>query len=490
MPSEKLLPRLLLGLLMALLLYLPNQAQIQLETGVRGLNAANALFLLALIVMLMTRRTTAGRTPLKWPLLFFFMTLSWALLIALKRDSTAWVQDLTVYKNAVFYPLLFFLYFHAVRDLRAVRMLVLLTLFVVLTSGVLGLRQALDYGIATFNEYKRVSAPFGWSVTDSNRAAIFFCIQLQPVMAAALFLKSRGWLRIACAGIFLLGVFVVFHTYSRQAYGILAVTTLLIAMRRHLLLAALALISLYHYELWVPETVVERVQMTMVDPLEAQGRRRSPVSDFDPLLALDRPLAVELDRHAERSAEAAQQDAAAQAEEAPQFDASTESRFTIWAGAWELIQRQPTGIGLNRFRHDISGYVPAEHAGKDAHNYYVLLATEAGIVAPLFLLALLGALLLLGQRLAAISDDEECRMLGVGFVMATIAVILGNVYGTRFADGDVMANYWILAALVARTLAIKEEERLERQRRPRQVAMTPGHLRGRGVRRPVVPARG
>jgi len=448
------LPMLLLLLLAALLVYLPNQAQLRLETGVRGLNVANVLFLLTLGVLLLNHRPSPRPAPLKWPLLLFFAALTWGLLLALKGDSSAWVEDVTVYKNALFYPLLFFLYFHAVRDLKTIRLLVLLTLLLVLTSGILGLRQALDYGIATFNDHKRVSAPFGWNLTDANRAAVYFCIYLQPVAAVALFLRSRGWLRLACAGIFVLGVFVVFHTYSRQAYGILVVTTLLLALRRHLVLAVLVGVALANYSLWVPETVVQRIEMTTVDPLDATARKPY-VPPFDPLAALDRPWFAD-PQLSPSSRQAGLPDAE------PQFDASTESRFLLWAGAWELIQQHPTGIGLNRFKREIGAHVPPELHGKDAHNYYVLFATEAGILAPLVLALLLGALLLLGHALSRWRDDEEARVLGIGFVMATLAAMLGNVYGSRFVDGDVMGNYWILAALVARALRIKEEQRRER----------------------------
>jgi hypothetical protein len=449
------LPTLLVGLLMALMFYIPNQAQIRVDTGVRGLNVANLLFILSLGVLLLSHQSPSERAPLKRPLLLFFVTLSWALFIALWGDSTAWVEDVTLYKNAVFYPLLFFLYFHAVRDLRTVRKLLLLLLLIMLMSGILGLRQALDYGIATFNENKRVSAPFGWGVYDANRAAIFFCIYLQPIGAAALFLRSRGWLRLACAGVFLLGVFVIFHTYSRQAYGILAVTTLLIALRRHLVLAALAALALYNYQMWAPETVVERIEMTTVDPFDNPVRPYQP--SFDPLAALDRPwfadpdLALPGRKPLDEAVDA----------DGTHLDASTESRFTIWAGAWELIQQRPAGIGLNRFKRSITAHVPAELAGKDAHNYYVLVTTEAGVLAPLTVLALLGGLLLLGLRLTRMRDDDEARALGIGFVMATVAVMLGNIYGSRFVDGDVMSSYWILAALVARMALIKERERRE-----------------------------
>jgi hypothetical protein len=118
----------------------------------------------------------------------------------------------------------------------------------------------------------------------------------------------------------------------------------------------------------------------------------------------------------------------------------------------------------------------------DAHNFYILLAAEAGVVAPVFLLLLLASLLLLGRRLALMTDDEEALALGVGFMMATIAVAMGNLYGSRFVDGDVMGNYWIVAALVARAIMIKESERLERLQ-PLHGGQTGASRRGGGPAR-------
>ncbi|MBL8331305.1 MAG: hypothetical protein JNJ71_20885 [Rubrivivax sp.] len=481
-------PGVLLGLMMAMVFYLPNLAQIRIETGVRGVNPANILFVLMLGVLALAGYRPSEPTPLKLPILLFILVLTWAFLIALVGDSSAWVEDMTVYKNAVFYLLLYFLYFHAVRDMKTVRILVLLILFVMFTSGVLGVRQAMDYGLGTFNENKRVAAPFGWAVNDANRSAVFFCIYLQLVGAVALFMKSRPWLRIACVLIFFLGVFSIFHSYSRQAYFIMAVLLLLLAMRKQLLIALFAATLLWHYELWVPETVVHRIEMTTLDPFEVKSYKPqapafdAPVTSSGPLygqlseLSFENPFRIVAPQTSAENPQADQQ-----------YDESTESRFTLWAGAGELMVQRPLGIGLNRFKREISPYVPHALAGKDAHNFYVLLATEAGVVAPLFLLALLMGLLSLGHRLARFKDDEEARTLGVGFVMATLAVVLGNVYGSRFLDGDVMGNYWILAALVARALLIKQQEQRDRQQAARAGLAPPAPPRSLATVKPAFP---
>jgi O-Antigen ligase len=475
-------PAVLIVLLAILVFYLPNQAQFPVETGLRGLNVVNVLFILAFSAMLLCQWPRSEPMPLKWPLWGLGLALTFAVMVALVGDATAWVEDVTVYKNTLFYPMLFVLYFFAVRDMRVIRLLLGVTLFIFFTSSVLGIRQALDYGIAQFHDLKRVAAPFGWNGFDANRSAIFFCIHLQLIGACALFMKSRPLLRTACFVLYAMGVFVVFFTYSRQALAILVVAGLLLLARKQILLAAALVVALVNYELWVPEAVVERVQTTTLDPFEFELRKEAPVV-WNPVDAASKPYVPD--------APVAKTDGLdpAKRSEPPQvFDGSTESRFILWKGAWELIKERPWGIGLNRFKRYIGNFVPLDLAGKDAHNVYVLFATEASLLAPLALLALLIASARIGWRIARFEDDDEARALGVGIVMATLAVALGNVYGSRFFDGDVMGNYWVVLALGARFLVIKESEaRLRAVAKDKQAAPRGAYLgpRGSPLKHPV-----
>lgn len=404
-------------LLVAMVFYLPNQAQFPFEFTIRGLNTINVLFILIFFTMLKNGVSSREPTPLKGTFVFFFLLLLWATIVGIVSDASIWVEDVTTLKNNIFYMSLYFLFFHAVQDMKTLRVLVFTILFVTFTSAFLGLRQALDYGIGVFNETRRVSAPFGWGFYGANRSAIFFCLFLPLVASAALFLKSRPMLRLACLGTALLGVFVVFHTFSRQAYFILVVLALLLTLRKNLFVTVLISLALLNYDAWVPEAVIERIEST-----------------------------------------SSEQEKPSASGEEKKFDDSTESRFLFWAGAWELIQERPWGIGLNHFKREIGDYVPPHLAGKDAHNFYVLITTEAGMLAPLVVLLLLFGMIRLGSRVAKLSDDEETRMLGVGYSVGVVAMLLGNIYGSRFLDGDVAGNFWILTALVARYEILKRRE--------------------------------
>lgn len=406
--------------MLAMIFYLPNQAQFGLEFSLRGLNVVNIIFLIIFFALRRSAIAPAGSpTPLKGVFAFFFISLLWAFAMGLVNDPSEWVNDLTILKNAVFYMLLYFLFFHSVDDIRTVRMLVAFIAFVTFTSVVLGFRQALDYGIGNYNETRRVAAPFGWGVFNANRSAIYFCIYLPLLMSIALFYKSRPLLRAACFAVFALGVFVVFHTYSRQSYFIMAVVLMCMTMRKNFLVTALLCLALLNYEYWVPESVVQRIEMT------SSSDESKPI---DP------------------------------SGEEQKYDDSTASRFIFWEAAWEMLQDNPLGIGLNHFKREVGKYVPARYAGMDAHNFYVLFTAEGGMFSPLSIVAMLWGLASLNRKLLRLPPNEDSRTLGIAYSAALIAVILGNIYGSRFLDGDVMGNFWILTALVAKYTLLRQKE--------------------------------
>jgi O-antigen ligase len=300
------------------------------------------------------------------------------------------------------------------------------------------LRQALDYGIGTYNETRRVAAPFGWGVSNANRAAIFLVIFIPLFGAIGMFYRPDFKVRLAalaCAG---LGVFVLFFTYSRQSYFIIAVLAMLLTLKKNWAMALVIALVLVNFESWAPDTVVQRIMST---------------------------------EQAEESSSAPPPAGAGEGK----YDESTESRFIIWAAAGQLIAERPWGIGLNHFKREIGTYAP-RYANMDAHNNYVLITTEAGYLGPVSLVVMLLSLLLLGWRTERINTSHEAKILGAAFTLSTLGVVMGNLYGSRFFDGDVMGNYWVFAALCARYVALQREGKI-------------GGKGGEGAAAPKVPQR-
>jgi len=118
-----------------------------------------------------------------------------------------------------------------------------------------------------------------------------------------------------------------------------------------------------------------------------------------------------------------------------------------------MLGDHPLGVGLAHFPIEIGKYVP-EYSNFDPHNGFVLITTEAGFLAVPVLLFFFGGLFSLGWRLSRFKKIEDARFLGGAYMVAVVGVIASNLFGSRLFNGEIMGNFWILSALVARYLMI------------------------------------
>ncbi|HET9578074.1 MAG TPA: O-antigen ligase family protein [Usitatibacter sp.] len=425
-------------LLAATIVYLPYEQHYQLVLPIKGLNAVNVIMIvLALVVALRKHDRVAAPAPLRGRFLLFFLALAVSFTIGQVYDNSRFVDDATYLKNSIFYMLFFFLFYHAAGDERSMRAMWGALMLTILLVSVQGVRQALDYGIATFNPTRRVTGPFGQgSVFGANMAAGFFVIMLPAALMVVLAGRSRPWLRLMGVACVLLGVFATFFTYSRQAYFALAALFVIAGIRRSLAFAIFAAVLAASYQLWVPDSVIQRVDST--EQVSASG---------------DATL-----------------------------DASTESRFLIWQGALKLFSERPWGIGLDQFRRNIGAYVP-DYSGFDAHNGFILVLTECGVPGLLAFLWLLLGLWQLARRIEKLPDATS-RLYGNALSMAVLGVACSNLFGSRIFNGEVMADFWVMAGLAARHYV-----EATRQRAAPQEATPPAVVAGattaRALMRPV-----
>ncbi|HZX79687.1 MAG TPA: O-antigen ligase family protein [Lysobacter sp.] len=394
--------RLMLAITIVLLpnlLYLPG-------TGVPGLNSANILLLVLLTVLAFSRPFQGPqmeRGILTAPLLFWFFALTVSMLIAWVRMPINAMDDIVHLKNIIFYPLLYFVFRNCRQDMKGTRMLIYLVLVVAVIAGIDAAKDGLTFDITSYSEEQRTAGPFG-EINASNRAGVFYASFLPMLAAIVLFLRGHVAWRIAAGiGVAIL-LFAIMVTFSRQSYLIALIVLTMLVLRRHTALAVLVIALAIPAFQFLPPSVVDRVASTQ------------------------------------------QYDAVGSA----QLDSSTESRFKLWAGAWKMWKDHPAGIGLKRFPATIGDY--SEYENKDAHSAYVLTLAEMGVLGIVALLWLLWRLLRLAFSVRASGDDPigETRTLGTGFIVAVIAMSLGNVYGSPFLDGLVMGNFWVLCGLLER----------------------------------------
>jgi O-antigen ligase len=408
-----------LALLAVLIVFMPNALHFPFETGIPGINLSNLLVLLALAAVILSGRDQAWTTPTRGmltpALIGLFVALGLGFVITQLTMPIDVMVDFTYLKNAIFYPLLYFIFRRSRADLKSTRRLIALVLVVAVVAGLEAVREGLDYGITTYKETHRASGPFGVDYRTANRAGVFYAMFLPMFVALALFLRSQRVWRLAAIGASLILAMAIMVTFSRQSYliGILGLSALL--LRRNILVALLSATVMFASMSLLPDSVTQRVEET----------EQSTASGTDEL------------------------------------DTSTASRFEIWSGATLMWQEHPLGVGLNRFKNHIGYY--SRYAGYDAHNFYVLTLAELGPIGLAALLWVLWRLWRLGARLrasAATSHNSEAKALALGFSVMVVAVAFGNVYGSPFLEGAVMADFWVLCGLLERyaqlTLAGRE----------------------------------
>lgn len=396
------------ALLIALIVYIPNQLHFPSDLGAKGLNVFNVLFLIALGAMVVHRKGQWDRAPLRGRIYLYYAALTLALLIGLVVNSEYLGDDLTHFKTAITYSLLYFIFFHTVDDKRTVRLLMTAVMGVVFLMSIEALHEALGYGLGSG---RRVSAAFGHTLAASNYAGGFFAIFLPMAMAIAIFHRERI-LRLAGLTVFGFGVIGVFYTFSRAALAAVAVTTVLLWMARSRAFGIIFLILVVNYTLWAPEVVQRRIESTT----ETTETGEEKLED------------------------------------------STESRLYLWSGGWEMIKEKPYGVGFHQFHRLIEPHLPTWIVARDAHNHFVLITTEAGLQGGIVFVVLLLGFYTLGLRLLRFRENAEARALGFGYIMSVTGLILGNLTHSFFYSGELMGNFWIMSALVARYLVILERE--------------------------------
>ena len=402
-----------LRLLLAVpILFMPNMLHFAFDTGVPGLNIANLVFLGVATALVMSGSKNQPDPPtglLTPPLLFLFAVLVMGIAIGQVTMPMAFMDDLTYIKNAMFYPLLYFMYRRCKQDINGTRQLIILVMIVAALAGIEAIREGLDYGIGRYSETHRASGPFGVDFRAANRAGVFYAMFLPMFVAIALFLHTKKiWRFAALCGTAMLAI-AIMVTYSRQSYFIALVGIALLLIRRNVVLAVIIAAMALPAVSLLPASVTQRVSET--EQHDAVGGE--------------------------------------------QLDVSTASRFEIWAGAMQMWKEHPFGVGLNRFHRHIGDYAP-RYRNYDAHSMYVLMLAELGPLGLLALLWLLWRMLRVGLLLRRVSgDDAEAKALGLGFMVLVVSMSLGNLYGSPFFEGPVMANVWILCGLIEHYAALK-----------------------------------
>lgn len=138
------------------------------------------------------------------------------------------------------------------------------------------------------------------------------------------------------------------------------------------------------------------------------------------------------------------------------YDNTTMERIYMWDKAKEMIAETPvTGAGFavttqmtikledNRFK---------DYAWRSFHNNYLQTAVELGVLGLGIFLSLYVLSFIKGWKLYHMAEDGFIKALGLGLMGCTLAILAGNLTGTSWHLFSISGYYWVLVALVVRSI--------------------------------------
>lgn len=128
-------------------------------------------------------------------------------------------------------------------------------------------------------------------------------------------------------------------------------------------------------------------------------------------------------------------------------EGSTISRFRVWQQAIEIIKYKPlTGIGLANYDFGLRVVNPTSYLVVPAHNNYLQVWAEMGILGILALLGVIAQGINLSCKIIK-RADTLCKTLGQGFLLMWIWFAVQSIFDTNIFDDKVAILFWILAGL-------------------------------------------
>jgi O-antigen ligase len=360
------------------------------------LNAANLLVVGSLAgVFLLTIKGEAHpimRSSLNKPVFIFlvWMLLSWAYGAFLWGDRSAGgFERLKYLWGVVSGFLVFFAVTHLVKDRaavwRTIGMLILGS-----TLGLLGpVRETIKEGLGT-----RTLGGIG----DINRMGAF--VALTSVLAFCLIPAFRGWRKLGAVLAAVLSAVGLVLPNSRGAYVGFIVASFPQALRTSIGGTMLLVAFLASGVIWAPSFVKERAAST-----------------WQAAAAEDKQSALDLD---------------------------SGGRITVWKDILKVIEEHPVvGVGFGNLI-EATGLTSGLY--KHAHNMYLEVAGEMGIIGLALLLWIWISAWRLGSILAR--RGGRTRTLGLAYHGVIVCLVVSNLFGQRFLDFSLAGFFFLLSGLV------------------------------------------
>ncbi|WDE05011.1 O-antigen ligase family protein [Thalassomonas viridans] len=134
-------------------------------------------------------------------------------------------------------------------------------------------------------------------------------------------------------------------------------------------------------------------------------------------------------------------------------DESAASRFVFWEAAFEKAEESPVwGYGYRSWRSP-----EINKTGMDTHNYFVKTIVEGGAIGLILLLTLVYANFKLARYVYKNATDPTQKALALAVLLATLGMMVGNMFGDRFSHYSVVFIYWTLVGAMIKLQQLTQQ---------------------------------
>ncbi len=145
------------------------------------------------------------------------------------------------------------------------------------------------------------------------------------------------------------------------------------------------------------------------------------------------------------------------------LDASANGRLMVWKGALRVIRDYPVwGVGFENFRQYIWRPEYGVHQTLDAHNIYLLIAAEMGLIAFGAFMVVLLIIMYKAMYVFFFAETQFQRLVATGFIAGYSAMLVANLFGSRLKSNEIVFQFWILTAVVVKMASVIKEARVKR----------------------------
>jgi putative inorganic carbon (HCO3(-)) transporter len=302
--------------------------------------------------------------------------------------------------NYMVMPLLCLLVVAAVKDIKQMKVLVLLIVFSAILVNYSFFDSSVRHDLSHFSKNVRDAGVLGYAGENGFSA---FVAGTSVFLVALYSFQQRKSFKIALAVILAYCMYCLLYSFSRGAYLSFLLSVVFLGFFRERKLVAGALALVIGWQVFLPNAVQERITMTRDD----EGALESSSAD----------------------------------------------RVILWQDAWQLFWKEPifgTGFDTYEFMHRIGTY-------DDTHNYYLKVMVETGVVGLMLFLWLLAKAFRMGFRLFRSAKDPFLQALGFGVAGMIVCTAVANFFGDRWTYLQVNCFLWTLLGFAMRGQMIVDE---------------------------------